>query len=197
MLRSMTEIMSFYEHRARLSAFEEIKKSYQFRLRHQGDANWEDKLREFGLPRGYIDFVNRYHVEGVEFGYFTFSGLDGDIYRFLYTHNLEYETPAVPDNMLEVASLEADPILVNKGAHGHPDNTVYFVWHDEDPNTRPWKIADDIEQVVLIMANVHKLSIEDDGRFGGRVEAFIADHLPGFDADMIRRWREISSTAGG
>ena len=59
------------------------------------------------------------------------------------------------------------------------------------------KIADDIEQVVLIMANVHKLSIEDDGQFGGRVEAFIADHLPGFDADMIRRWREISSTAGG
>ena len=82
MLRSMTEIMSFYEHRARLSAFEEIKKSYQFRLRHQGDANWEDKLREFGLPRGYIDFVNRYHVEGVEFGYFYFTDEDAECAAF-------------------------------------------------------------------------------------------------------------------
>ena len=197
MLRSMTEVISFYENQARQATNDYIRKTDEFRLRHQGDANWEDKLREFGLPRGYIDFINKYHVEGVYLGYFYFTDEDADVCRFLHSWNGHNKMPVVPDDMLNVANFEADPILVNKGAHGHPDNTVYFIWHDEDPNTRPWKIADDIEQVVLIMANVHKLSIEDDGRFGGRVEAFIADHLPGFDADMIRRWREISSTAGG
>ena len=156
MLRSMDEVVSYYEELAnRPEGF-----SGALKLRTEKKSLSND-LAEFGLPRDYLAFVEKYEVEGAELGYFHFTSMkDKDVLMYLSNNNGENKNPVAPDDMLNVASHEADIILVRKGRHNHSDSSVYCLSHADGYSAVPVKLAHNIEQLVLIMSNLDKLFLE-------------------------------------
>ena len=191
MLKSMDDVLSFFER------FEERPKEFPFTLlksRRERVSLAED-LAEFCLPRDYIDFVEKYEVEGAEIGYFHFAANRfEDIHTYLSNNNGENGNPMVPDYMTEVGSHEADIILVKKGCHKHSDSSVYCLNHAHGDSAVPEKIAHNYEQFVLLMSNYYKLSLENrEGDDYARVlrEKFtelLQSMEPRIDDQMIDAW---------
>ncbi len=157
MLRSMDDVISYYEE---LTNRSEGFSGPILKLRKEKKSLSND-LSDFGLPRDYLDFVETYRVEGVMIGYFYFtSRKDEDVHTYLSENNGENKNPIAPDDMVNVASNEADIMLVKKGRHNHSDSSVYCLSHIDLYSAVPEKISHNIEQLVLIMSNFHKFSLE-------------------------------------
>ena len=157
MLRSMDEVISYYEE---LTNRPEGFSGPILKLRKEKKSLSND-LSDFGLPRDYLDFIDKYEVKGVDIGYFWFtSGKDEDVHTYLSENNGENKNPIAPDDMIDVASNEADIMLVKKGRHNHSDSSVYCLDHIDGYSAVPVKISHNIEQLVLIMSNFDKLFLE-------------------------------------
>ena len=164
MLKSMDDVLSFFE------GFEEGPEEFPFTELKSRTArlSLSDDLTAYGLPRDYLNFVEKYEVEGAEVGNFHFTSNKWEnVQTYLFKNNGANRNPLVPDDMIDVGSHEADIVLVKKGRHNHSDSSSYCLNHAHGYSAAPEKIAHNFEQFVLIMSNFYKLLLEnsEDGDF--------------------------------
>ncbi|MCD9146639.1 hypothetical protein [Pseudophaeobacter flagellatus] len=154
MLKTMSEAIEFYD---TLNRAEDA--DYRFPvLKLRPDQQESSSLKEFGLPKSYLDFVCRYEIEDVSISFLNLGPIPSEsLQQFLRDRNGMNANPYVPDNMLEVASFEADPLLVTKGSHGHSDGRVFYLDISTGYFPPPVFLAESFPSMVLTAANIEKL----------------------------------------
>ena len=173
MIRNLKELIGYLDVKAR--SFPVI--ASEIRLLSPGLTKGEiEELTSVfpDLPDSYFEVLKKVKVENISIGYFNISPGGSNKFNFverLSRLNSGFDNPFLDhmkvENIIEVASLEADPICVgcrntNKGGK------VYIYDHTELNNFEIKLIANSFEEMLILAGNISevKMSFKDNMEAG-------------------------------
>ena len=187
MVKTITEALEYYSSRE-----QEIRSFGGAILKERVNplVGLDQVVRGLGLSRSYTDFVSQYQVEGVSLGFFDLCPGDNvSVLDSLRELNGQFQNPLLPDNLVNVASFEADVIGIAKASPYHGDGSVYFVDITTAPGARVRPLASTFENFIVLASALDKIVVEEtDNPTSAIVELALE---VGAD-DYAESWRHIA-----
>ena len=148
--------------------------------------------RGLGLPQSYIDFVQKFKVENVSVGFLELEPLPAEsIFEGLRLLNGDRRSPYVDGKFVHVANYEADLVLLLKGDDFHADGRVFFRDISTGFFPEPICLANNFEDFVVAVANLHKLCLDDQVSQSEPFSKIVRIICPALPNDGLKCWNEI------
>ena len=187
MVKAITEALEYYSSRE-----QEIRSFGGAILKERVNplVGLDQFVRGLGLSRSYTDFVSQYQVEGVSLGFFDLCPGDNvSVLDSLRELNGQFQNPLLPDNLVNVASFEADIIGIAKASPYHGDGSVYFVDITIAPGARVRPLASTFENFIVLASALDKIVVEETDN---PTSAIIELALDIGSDDYVESWRHIA-----
>lgn len=150
------------------------------------------RLPLLGLPRSYIEFVERIFVENVHIGNVRLGPHTGSLSDYLiHVNEDDIKNPCIDSDFVAVATTEGDWIVVPKGSQGHNDGRVFYVDISTGFFPGPQHIADTFESFVITTSNLYEYILHEDEWDQSQFFQIASELNPGVDASGIRCWQDL------
>jgi len=145
-----------------------------------------------GLPKGYVEFIQRHHVEDVSLGALELTPLPAkNIYEALRFVNGKYKSLYVSENYVHVANYEGDLVLLAKGDDMHGDCRVYFSDISTGFCSEPICLADNFVDFIVTAANLDRSGLEGNEFLTVTCTDFVRQINPTLSETGLRCWEQI------